>query len=453
LEPEEGHLMEAEAYLRSARELLEVIETRMAPAEAPPRSPTKAVVGFLRAGEPIEGYHRQDGWREARVSPAASGGGDPRGDERVVCQDQGLTRGPPRGMVWSLRKQAWCPPGEFGGRWRRRRRRRERDAGDTASRRADEVVPRDGLAALRTSGEKRVTAERRERPPPETPGRWSGGEAAGTDTSGWPERVETGPPSDGGGITASACGECGRDRDVDKRKQRWRHSDGKAQQEDAARRPEIETSEPTGWKGQWLGETEAAREEPLHAAPKSGEQAGQPQPREASSGVPGEQVPQGGERGSWPGSCRRVQHQADLPRRVGTAVSRKRRLPSGSERWREAKQRPAQRPSCEAGRPGFVCLQEVAAEAAQGEQSGCREDVTPTAAEKGDEREIWAPGDSKIEDGIAELDSSDRGSVRPPTGLFYRKSPPQHTRHIERGSRGERDIVPSTQDGGHAYVA
>ncbi len=28
-----------------------------------------------------------------------------------------------------------------------------------------------------------------------------------------------------------------------------------------------------------------------------------------------------------------------------------------------------------------------------------------------------------------------------------------YTRHIERESRGERDIVPSTQDGGHAYVA
>jgi len=43
--------------------------------------------------------------------------------------------------------------------------------------------------------------------------------------------------------------------------------------------------------------------------------------------------------------------------------------------------------------------------------------------------------------------------VRPPVGLFYRKRPPQHTRHTERGSRGERDIVPSTQEGGHAYVA
>ncbi len=33
---------------------------------------------------------------------------------------------------------------------------------------------------------------------------------------------------------------------------------------------------------------------------------------------------------------------------------------------------------------GFVCLQEVVTEAAQGKQSGCRENVTPTAAEKGE---------------------------------------------------------------------
>ncbi len=65
-------------------------------------------------------------------------------------------------------------------------------------------------------------------------------------------------------------------------------------------------------------------------------------------------------------------------------VSKKRRLPSGSKRWREAKQRPAQRPSCEARTCGFICLQEVAAEAAQGEHSGCQEDATPTAAEKGE---------------------------------------------------------------------
>ena len=36
--------------------------------------------------------------------------------------------------------------------------------------------------------------------------------------------------------------------------------------------------------------------------------------------------------------------------------------------------------------------------------------------------------------------------VRPPVGLFYRKRPPQHARHTERGSEGERHLVPSTQD-------
>ncbi len=110
-------------------------------------------------------------------------------------------------------------------------------------------------------------------------------------------------------------------------------------------------------------------------------------PREASSGAPREQAPQGGERNGWPGSCRRAQHQVDLSRRAGTAVSKKRRLPSGSERWREAKRRPAQCLSCEARMHVFVCLQEVAAEAAQGEQSGCQEDATPTAAEKGESRD------------------------------------------------------------------
>ncbi len=116
LEPVEEHLMKAEAYLRSARELLEVIEARMAPAEAPPGSPVKAVVGFLRAGEPIEEHHGQGGRQGARADPTASRGGDPRGDERAVRQDRVPTRRPPRGMVWSLRKRAWCPPGELGGR-------------------------------------------------------------------------------------------------------------------------------------------------------------------------------------------------------------------------------------------------------------------------------------------------------------------------------------------------
>jgi hypothetical protein len=300
LEPVKGHLMEAEAYLRSARELLEVIETRMAPAEAPPRPPVKAVVGFLRAGEPIEEHHGQGGLRGARADPTAGGGGDPRGDERAVRQDQVPARGPPRGMVWSLQKRTWCPPGELRGRRGRRWRRHGRDAGGAAARRADETVPRDGPVALRTSGEKRVAAERRERPPPKVLGRWSGGEAVGTDTGGWPERVEARPPSGGGGTAALACGECGRDRDMDERQRRWRHSDGEAQQEDTARRPEIGTSEPTDWKGQRLGETEAARGELLHASPKPGEQAGQPQPCGESCGAPGEQRPEGGEHAGSP---------------------------------------------------------------------------------------------------------------------------------------------------------
>jgi hypothetical protein len=116
-------------------------------------------------------------------------------------------------------------------------------------------------------------------------------------------------------------------------------------------------------------------------------EAERPRPCEASSGAPRERVPQGGEREGWPGSWRRAQHQVDLSRRVGTAVSRKRRLPSGSERWREAKRRPAQHLSCEARMHGFVCLQEVVAEAAQGEQSGCQGDATPTAAEKGESKD------------------------------------------------------------------
>ena len=91
---------------------------------------------------------------------------------------------------------------------------------------------------------------------------------------------------------------------MDKRKQRWRHSDGKAQQEDAARRPETET----------------ARGESLHAAPKSGEQADQPQPRGKSCGAPGEQRPEGGEHAGSPrdgGSDRSgARHQ-----RIGLSVT------------------------------------------------------------------------------------------------------------------------------------
>jgi hypothetical protein len=108
-------------------------------------------------------------------------------------------------MVWSLRKRAWCPPGEHGGRRRRHLRRHERDAGGTAARKADKTVPRDAPVTLRTSGEKQVTAERLEWPPPKAPGRWSEGEAAGTDTGGWPEWIEARPSGGGGGIAALAC--------------------------------------------------------------------------------------------------------------------------------------------------------------------------------------------------------------------------------------------------------
>ncbi len=120
-------------------------------------------------------------------------------------------------------------------------------------------------------------------------------------------------------------------------------------------------------------------------------EAERPRPHRASSEAPREQVLQGGEREGWPGSCKRAQRQVGLSRRAGTAVSKKRRLPSGSERSSEAKRRPAQRLSCEARTYGLVCRWEAATEAAQGEQSGCQEDATSAAAGKdksGDESDL-----------------------------------------------------------------
>ncbi len=157
---------------------------------------------------------------------------------------------------------------------------------------------------------------------------------------------------------------------------------------EAPREREFQRSEHKGSSGLGGGDSSRTRH---HGDLRKSEnrhkvavEAEQPRPREASSGGPREQVPQRGEPEGWPGSCRRAQRQVDLSRRAGTAVPKKRRLPSGSERWREAKRRPAQHLSCEARTRGLVCLQEAAAEAAQGEQSGCQEDVTPTAAEKGE---------------------------------------------------------------------
>ncbi len=56
-----------------------------------------------------------------------------------------------------------------------------------------------------------------------------------------------------------------------------------------------------------------------------------PRPRGVFSEAPREQVLQGGECKGSPGSCRRAQRQVYLSWRAGAAVSRKRRLPSGSE--------------------------------------------------------------------------------------------------------------------------
>jgi hypothetical protein len=194
LEPLEECLMEAEAYLGSAREHLEVAETRLAPTRAPPMSTVETVAGVPHAGEPVEEHRGQGGRREARAGPAADSEGDPRGVERTVRQDQVTARGPPRGMVWSLRKRAWCPPGELGSRRRRHQRLQERDAGGAAARNADMTVPRDVPVKLRASGEKQVAAERLGWPPLRAPGRWSRGEAAGTDSGRRPERIEARPP-------------------------------------------------------------------------------------------------------------------------------------------------------------------------------------------------------------------------------------------------------------------
>ncbi len=163
----------------------------------------------------------------------------------------------------------------------------------------------------------------------------------------------------------------------------------------------LDTSEPADLARHWLGETEDAPEELLRTVQEPEEEAGRPRlqgeyseaprelvfqrgehegsselggddssrmrhhadlhrdedrdtetveaegprPHEASSEAPREQVLQGDEREGWPGSCKRAQRQVDLSRRAGTAVSKKRKLPSGSKRASEAKRRPAQRPS------------------------------------------------------------------------------------------------------------
>ena len=46
-----------------------------------------------------------------------------------------------------------------------------------------------------------------------------------------------------------------------------------------------------------------------------------------------------------------------------------------------------------------------------------------------------------------------KGVYRTSGVIFFHRLLHSYTRHIERVNRGERDIVPSTQDWGHAYVA
>ncbi len=196
-----------------------------------------------------------------------------------------------------------------------------------------------------------------------------------TDTGGRPEWIEARPSGDGGRIATLVCGERGRDHDVDKRRRCWRHSDGGAQQEDAARHPEVGASEPTNWEGHWLGETKAAQGELLHntqeghwlgeteaaqgellhatqeehwlgeteaaqggllhttqeghwlgetetaqgellrTARKPGEKAGQPRLRKESYEAPGEQMSHGGEHTGSPrvggSDCSGARHQMD----------------------------------------------------------------------------------------------------------------------------------------------
>jgi hypothetical protein len=99
LKPVEWCLMEAEVYLRSAREHLEVIETRMAPGRAPPRSPVKAVVGFLRAGERIEEHHGRAAGEERELALLLTGEATP-GETSERCVRTRSRREDPQG-AWS----------------------------------------------------------------------------------------------------------------------------------------------------------------------------------------------------------------------------------------------------------------------------------------------------------------------------------------------------------------
>ncbi len=92
-------------------------------------------------------------------------------------------------------------------------------------------------------------------------------------------------------------------------------------------------------------------------------------------------------------------------------MSKKRKLPTGSELASEAKRRPAQHPSCEARTCKFICRREASGKAAQDEQSGSQEDATPTAAEKdesGDDTDLL----TEDHDRVGLRGSANQGSYR-----------------------------------------
>jgi hypothetical protein len=143
-------------------------------------------------------------------------------------------------------------------------------------------------------------------------------------------------------------------------------------------------------------------------------EAERPRPHGVSSGAPREQVLQKDESEGWPGSYKRAQRQVDLSQRAGAAVSKKRKLPSGSGGACEAKRRPAQRPSCEARTCGFICRLEAASEAAQDGQSRFQEDAAPSAAKKGENGGATDESDllTKDRDRAGFRGPADRGSHR-----------------------------------------